>query len=83
MAIFQFRSIINLEKGSFKVIIFVIVQGCQQILKYFFKVISGFLTQFDPNYKGFLNIFQGPDALYYNAEIGKNMKIAKYIKHSF
>ena len=57
--------------------------GCQQILKYFFKVISRFLTQFDPNFRGFLNIFQGPDAVYYNAAIGKNMKIAKYMKHSF
>ena len=51
--------------------------------KMFFQ---GYFQVFDiiwPEFHSFFYIFQDPDAVYYNAATGKNMKIAKYMKHSF
>ena len=52
-----------------------------------FKILfQGYSQVFDTiwaEFQGFFYIFQGPDGVYYNPAIGKNMKIAKYMKHSF
>ena len=54
---FQLNSIwfYSLPVILIKELIFEWIQGCQQILKYFFKVIFKFLTQFDPKFNSFLH----------------------------
>ena len=57
--------------------------GLPADFKIFFQRYSQVFDTIWPEFQVFKNIFQDPDGVYYNAAIGKNMKIAKYMNHSF